>query len=100
QLAARLAAETTSLAGRWRDWGAEVASARAAVPAEWDALRRSLRAPMHPLRVCAALQPLLDRGGILVADGGEFGQWIQAGCEAGGRLVNGLSGSTGRSRPP
>ena len=54
---------------------------------------------MHPLRVCAALQSLLDRGGILVADGGEFGQWIQAGCEAGTRMINGLSGSIGSAIP-
>jgi len=54
---------------------------------------------MHPLRVCAALQPILDRGGILVADGGEFGQWIQAGCEAERRLINGLSGSIGSAIP-
>jgi acetolactate synthase I/II/III large subunit len=98
-LAVRLAAETASLTGRWRDWGAEVAAARAAVPAEWDALRRSAKTPMHPLRVCAALQPLLDCGGILVADGGEFGQWIQAGCEAGRRMINGLSGSIGSAIP-
>src|SRR5215470_6361532 len=98
-LATRLTAETASLAGRWREWGAEVAAARATVPAEWDALRRSAWPPIHPLRVCAALQPLLDRGGILVADGGEFGQWIQAGCEAGTRMINGLSGSIGSAIP-
>src|SRR5499425_648060 len=98
-LATRLAAEEASLAGRWREWGAEVSNARATVPAEWDALRRSARTPVHPLRVCAALQPLLDRGGILVADGGEFGQWIQAGCEAGTRMINGLSGSIGSAVP-
>src|SRR5262249_54550165 len=44
-------------------------------------------------------QPLLDRGGILVADGGEFGQWIQAGCEAGMRMINGLSGPIGSGIP-
>jgi len=54
---------------------------------------------MHPLRVCAALQPLLDRGAILVADGGEFGQWAQAGLRAEVRLINGLSGSIGSAMP-
>ena len=88
-----------SLAGRWRDWGEEVASARTSVPAEWEGFRRSSRTPMHPLRVCAAIQPLLDRGAVLVVDGGEFGQWIQAGCEAGTRLINGLSGSIGSALP-
>jgi len=34
-----------------------------------------------------------------VADGGEFGQWVQAGCEAGTRLINGPSGSIGSAIP-
>jgi thiamine pyrophosphate-dependent acetolactate synthase large subunit-like protein len=99
QLAVRLAAEAAPLAGRWRDWGAEVAAARAAAPVEWAALRGSSRSPMHPLRVCAEIQPLLDKGALLVADGGEFGQWVQAGCEAGTRMINGLSGSIGSAIP-
>jgi acetolactate synthase-1/2/3 large subunit len=98
-LAVRLAADAVPLAGRWREWGDEVAAARAAVPAEWEALRSGSRTPMHPLRVCAGIQPLLDRGAILVADGGEFGQWVQAGCEAGTRMINGLSGSIGSALP-
>jgi acetolactate synthase I/II/III large subunit len=98
-LAVRLAADTAPLAGRWRDWGALVAAARVAVPDEWEALRRGSSAPMHPLRVCAGIQPLLDGGAILVADGGEFGQWVQAGCEAGTRMINGLSGSIGSAIP-
>jgi acetolactate synthase-1/2/3 large subunit len=87
------------LAGRWRDWGDEVKAARASVPAEWEGLRRSTLTPMHPLRVCAEIQQLLDRGAVLVVDGGEFGQWIQAGCEAGTRMINGLSGSIGSALP-
>jgi acetolactate synthase-1/2/3 large subunit len=98
-LAVRLAADTAPLAGRWRDWGTLVTAARAAVPDEWEGLRHGSRTPMHPLRVCAGIQPLLDRGAILVADGGEFGQWIQAGCEAGTRMINGLSGSIGSAIP-
>jgi acetolactate synthase-1/2/3 large subunit len=98
-LAVRLAADTAPLAGRWRDWGALVAAARAAVPNEWEALRRGARTPMHPLRVCAEIQPRLAAGAILVADGGEFGQWVQAGCEAGTRMINGLSGSIGSAIP-
>jgi acetolactate synthase-1/2/3 large subunit len=82
-----------------RAWGEEVAAARRAEPPGWDDFRRSRRRPMHPLRVCAALQPLLDRGGILVADGGEFGQWAQAGLEAEIRLINGPSGSIGSALP-
>jgi acetolactate synthase I/II/III large subunit len=98
-LAVRLAGDAAPLAGRWREWGAEVAAARSAEPAEWAALRGSSRAPMHPLRVCAEIQPLLDKRAVLVADGGEFGQWVQAGCEAETRMINGLSGSIGSAIP-
>ena len=80
-------------------WGSEVMAARATEPPSWTELRRSDRAPIHPLRVCAALQPHLDAGAVLVCDGGEFGQWIQAGAEAPVRLINGLSGSIGSALP-
>ncbi|HEX4996372.1 MAG TPA: thiamine pyrophosphate-binding protein [Methylomirabilota bacterium] len=82
-----------------RAWGDEVARARATAPASWAEARRSARTPIHPLRVCAALQPHLDRGAILVADGGEFGQWVQAGLEAETRLINGPAGSIGSAIP-
>jgi len=80
-------------------WAEQVGRMRAATPAEWQTLRRAERAPMHPLAVCAALQPLVDAGAVLVADGGEFGQWVQAGVEAPVRLINGPSGSIGSAIP-
>lgn len=80
-------------------WADEVAHARATLPPEWDGLGRDGRAPIHPLRVCAAFQPLLVDRGVLVIDGGEFGQWVQAGLEAETRLINGLSGSIGSAIP-
>jgi acetolactate synthase-1/2/3 large subunit len=95
----RLHDAAAGMAWSRRAWGEEVAAARLTEPQDWHALRRSPRRPMHPLRVCAALQPLLDRGAILVADGGEFGQWAQAGLEAEIRLINGLSGSIGSALP-
>jgi len=82
-----------------RSWGAEVAAARNTTPAEWEQLRCSSQRPIHPLRVCAAVQPFLDDGAVLVCDGGEFGQWAQAGLEAGCRLINGLSGGIGSALP-
>jgi acetolactate synthase-1/2/3 large subunit len=36
---------------------------------------------------------------VLVVDGGEFGQWVQAGVEAPVRLINGPSGSIGSAVP-
>ncbi len=95
----RLTAAAQGRAGRHAAWGEEVRAARTASPAGWEALRASSRRPIHPLRVCAAIQPLLDGGGVLVSDGGEFGQWMQAGLEAELRLINGLSGSIGSALP-
>jgi acetolactate synthase-1/2/3 large subunit len=46
-----------------------------------------------------ALQPWLDAGGVLVGDGGEFGQWIQGGTEATVRLINGPAGAIGGGIP-
>jgi acetolactate synthase-1/2/3 large subunit len=80
-------------------WAEEFARSRAETPPAWERLRHADTAPMHPLRVCAAVQPYLDAGAVLVADGGEFGQWAQAGLDAGVRLINGPSGSIGSAIP-
>ena len=84
---------------RHDSWRAEVAAARKATPSEWEELRRSADQPIHPLRVCEALQPFLNDGGIFVSDGGEFGQWVQAGLAAKCRLINGPAGSIGSAIP-
>ena len=80
-------------------WPDEVARAHATVPPEWDQLARSDRVPLHPLRVCAAIRPLLRDDAVLVMDGGEFGQWAQAALDAPTRMINGLSGSIGSAIP-
>jgi len=80
-------------------WSEEIETARETLPAEWERLRQSSDRPIHPLRVCEALQPFLEDDGILVSDGGEFGQWAQAGLKARTRLINGPSGSIGSSLP-
>jgi acetolactate synthase I/II/III large subunit len=98
-VAAQLATAASPRAWSHRTWGDEVRGARATVPAHWAAARRSGRAPIHPLRVCAALQPQVDRGAVLVVDGGEFGQWVQAGVEAEPRLINGPAGGIGGAIP-
>jgi acetolactate synthase-1/2/3 large subunit len=82
-----------------RDWGARVTEARRTRPAAWAAILRAPRDRPHPLDVCAALQPLLDAGAVLVSDGGEFGQWIQAGLDAPLRLINGPAGAIGSALP-
>jgi acetolactate synthase-1/2/3 large subunit len=97
--AARLAAVATTRAWPRTGWRDEVESARRTVPAAWEQARRSARAPIHPLRVCAALEPHVEAGAVLVVDGGEFGQWVQAGLEPRERLINGLGGSIGSALP-
>jgi acetolactate synthase-1/2/3 large subunit len=95
----RLIELTRELTWKKTSWADEVEHARRWTPADWPDLRRSSTAPIHPLRVCAALQPLVDAGAVFVSDGGEFGQWAQAGIEARTRLINGLSGSIGSALP-
>jgi len=93
QIAAKAGAAATT------GWAEEVARIREATPSGWSDLRRGTSTPMHPLAVCAAVQPWLDRGATLVVDGGEFGQWAQAGLDARERLINGPSGSIGSAMP-
>ncbi len=96
--AERLAAVAATRAWPASSWRDEVESARRAMPPEWQALRRA-SAPIHPLAVCAALEPHLAAGALLIADGGEFGQWIQAGLEPRERIINGLAGGIGSALP-
>jgi acetolactate synthase-1/2/3 large subunit len=97
--AARLAAVAGARTWPRSGWREQVESARRAMPAAWTEAWRSSRAPIHPLRVCAALAPHVEAGAVLVVDGGEFGQWAQAGLEPRERLINGLSGAIGGALP-
>ena len=97
--AGRLAAVATTRRWPRTGWREQVESARVATPPSWEEARRSARTPVHPLRVCAAMAPHVEAGAVLVADGGEFGQWVQAGLEPRERLINGLSGSIGSALP-
>ena len=95
----RLAAVAATRAWPAPAWRNEVERARRAMPSDWDAPRRRDSGPIHPLRVCAALAPHVEAGALLVTDGGEFGQWVQAGLEPRERIINGLSGSIGSALP-
>ena len=94
------------LARRWRgngsafdSWRRSVESARTETPAEWEELRRGTQRPIHPLRVCEGLRPFLTDGAVVVSDGGEFGQWAQAGLDSHVNLINGPSGAIGSAIP-
>jgi acetolactate synthase-1/2/3 large subunit len=77
-----------------QSWLDEVRAALAYRPAEWQSIDGSL----HPVAVCRAVQPILEKG-ILVCDGGEFGQWAQACLSAPKRVINGPAGSIGSALP-
>ncbi len=53
--------------------------------------------PIHPSGLCAVVQEVLDglERPILICDGGEIGQWAQAGLSAKRRVINGVSGAIG-----
>ncbi|MDA2929951.1 thiamine pyrophosphate-binding protein [Acidobacteria bacterium AH-259-O06] len=99
----RVVRDMVVAAKEWRwpgsSWRTEVETARNTVPLEWDQLRHSDQPPLHPLRVCEALQKFFDQGGIFISDGGEFGQWAQAGLQAQIRLINGPAGAIGSAFP-
>ncbi len=98
EVARALAAEAGD-GGSHAAWRDEVEAARDKVPVEWSSMRRLDRRPIHPLRICQAIQPYLDKGAMFVSDGGEFGQWVQAGLDAETRLINGPAGAIGSAIP-
>jgi len=81
----------------WRD---EVRSAIAFRPMQWKTLASKAEGPLHPVEVGRAVRALLDAPeAVLVADGGEFGQWSQATLSAPHRVINGPAGSIGAALP-
>jgi acetolactate synthase-1/2/3 large subunit len=81
-------------------WREEVRAALAWRPAEWASVTPKKNGPVHPLEVGRAVQKLLDTPeSVLVADGGEFGQWAQATLNARHRIINGPAGSIGAALP-
>ena len=94
------------LARRWcgngcafDSWRRAVEWARSETPEEWRRWKSSSQSPMHPLRVCEGLRPFLTDGAVVVSDGGEFGQWAQAGLDSHVNLINGPSGAIGSAIP-
>jgi len=81
-------------------WQDDVRAAIAFRPAQWKTLVSKPGGPLHPVEVARAVQKLLDApGAVLVADGGEFGQWSQATLSAPHRVINGPAGSIGAALP-
>ncbi len=81
-------------------WREEVQSALAWRPPEWAQIASGRDGPLHPLEAARGAQALLDApDAVLVADGGEFGQWAQATLAAPHRIINGPAGSIGAALP-
>jgi len=96
--AAKLARAARAVELAWAD---EVRAALAHRPAGWDSLASARDGALHPAEVGRAVQGRIDRvhEAVLVADGGEFGQWAQACVSAPTRLINGPGGSIGSAVP-
>jgi len=81
-------------------WLNEVRAAIAFRPGVWKSLVSKPGGPLHPVEVGREVQKLLDApDAVLVADGGEFGQWSQATLSAPHRVINGPAGSIGAALP-
>ena len=81
-------------------WLEEARTALAFRPAQWLGLASRPEGPLHPAEVGREVQKLLSGpDAVLVADGGEFGQWAQATVTAPHRIINGVAGSIGAALP-
>lgn len=99
--AVRLLIESAPRAAAGSAWRQEVADAMVFRPADWSTLAADDSQPVHPLAVGRAVQEVLDTSpeSVLIADGGEFSQWVQASARVPARLINGPGGSIGSAVP-
>ncbi len=83
-----------------RGWCTDVAAAIAYRPRQWQTLSGT-GGKLHPVELCRAIQPIMtaNPSAVFIADGGEIGQWAQAGITAKRRVINGVAGSIGAGLP-
>lgn len=76
----------------WRDQVAGLVSSRS-----YDASAPGADGKISSAQLVAAVQRQIEAADevVLICDGGEFGQWAQAGSRAAERLINGPSGAIG-----
>ncbi|MDB5415848.1 MAG: thiamine pyrophosphate protein binding domain protein [Rubritepida sp.] len=94
---AALAAQAQPHSGT--DWSEALAEAFAYRPDAWGPLAGKSGGPMHPATLGAALSRCVTANTVLVLDGGEIGQWMQAMLRAPERIINGVAGSIGAAIP-
>ena len=82
-------------------WMAEVETAVSFTPPEWKNLKSENGKALYSAEVGYAINEyLMDaEDSILISDGGEFGQWMQALVRPPHRVINGMSGSIGNAIP-
>ncbi|MBJ7380407.1 MAG: thiamine pyrophosphate-binding protein [Polynucleobacter sp.] len=83
------------------NWYSSVQAAISYRPTSWKTAESKTPQRVHPANALLPLQAILDShpDSILVADGGEIGQWAQACLHAPHRVLNGVAGSIGASIP-
>ncbi|MEP3435486.1 MAG: thiamine pyrophosphate-binding protein [Hoeflea sp.] len=76
----------------WRHQVADLVKARS-----YDATTPGADGKISPAQLVAAVQSQIEAAdeAVLICDGGEFGQWAQAGSHAAERIINGPSGAIG-----
>jgi acetolactate synthase-1/2/3 large subunit len=83
-----------------RKWTIRVNTAISFRPSSWRSLSSSTPCRLHPAQVGYALQSIFARQPCaLIADGGEFGQWMQALLDSPIRITNGPAGAIGAGPP-
>jgi len=80
---------------RHEDWRNEINLACASRSFLSDPVSSSTA--MHPATLCQSVQRALESSTnpVLISDGGEFGQWVQATIAAEKRIINGPAGAIG-----
>lgn len=70
-------------------------------PTAWRSAKAASPGMLHPAEMCDAVAEVMARhpDAILVADGGEIGQWAQAMIAPSRRVINGVAGSIGAALP-
>lgn len=83
-----------------RDWTSKAMAAINYRPPSFQSLVSKTPNTLHAAEVARALKPILARQpSALIADGGEYGQWIQGMLDADVRITNGPAGAIGAGPP-
>lgn len=103
---ARAQATATPAHRSHRDWLQSVRERIAARPPDWALSRRSQppsapTEPLHPALIGRVVSEVIAAhpNAVLISDGGEFGQWMQASIDPPRRLINGPAGAIGLALP-